>query len=220
MGGERAMNHRECLIGNVRRLISPVCAEKCYKVAEGVRLEDWARADLLVMNSADPVLAIVIADHVDMAALVDLRTRLPRLTAHPLEPRLHLMVPQADSLWEKSGSPGWSSLNQYASARSKQSIRIDVLGITLELDAVYAGLTQSPPSPHYYRLVVGFGLLSEDNPSLADLTDGIKKMLDTARARGMMTPGSERLVFLRWHLEHPETGIIIERSVLPKDSHD
>ena len=214
------MNHRECLIGNVRRLISPVCAEKCYKVAEGVRLEEGARADLLVMNGADPVLAIVIADHVDMAALVDLRTRLPRLTAHPLESRLHLMVPQADSSRESSGTSGWSSLNQYASARSKRPIRVDVIGTTLELDEVYAGLAESLPPPQYYRLVVGLGLLSEDNPSLADLTDGIKKMLDTARASGMMTPGSERLVFLRWHLEHPETGIIIERSVLPKDSHD
>ncbi|KJB91625.1 hypothetical protein N826_26745 [Skermanella aerolata KACC 11604] len=220
MGGERAMNHRECLIGNVRRLISPACVENCYTMAQRVHLDDGVIADLLVMNGAEPVLAVVVTEHTDMAALVDLKSTLPRLTAHPLEPRLHLMVPQADSPWENSGSPGWSSLNQYASARSKQSIRIDVLGITLELDAVYAGLTQSPPSPHYYRLVVGFGLLSEDNPSLADLTDGIKKMLDTARARGMMTPGSERLVFLRWHLEHPETGIIIERSVLPKDSHD
>jgi hypothetical protein len=220
MGGERAMNHRECLIGNVRRLISPACVENCYTMAQRVHLDDGVIADLLVMNGAEPVLAVVITEHTDMAALVDLRSTLPRLTAHPLEPRLHLMVPQADSPWENSGSPGWSSLNQYASARSKQSIRIDVLGITLELDAVYAGLTQSPPSPHYYRLVVGFGLLSEDNPSLADLTNGIDTMLDTARGSGMMTPGLEKLVFLRWHLEHPTSGIIIERSVLPKDRQD
>jgi hypothetical protein len=85
------------------------------------------------------------------------------------------------------------------------------------MDAVYAGLAESPPQPHYYRLVIGFGLLSEDDPSLADLTDGIEMMLDTARGSGMITPGSERLVFLRWHLEHPTSGIIIERSVLPKD---
>jgi hypothetical protein len=220
MGGERAMNHRECLIGNVRRLISPACVENCYTMAQRVHLDDGVIADLLVMNGAEPVLAVVVTEHTDMAALVDLRSTLPRLTAHPLEPRLHLMVPQADSPWENSGSPGWSSLNQYASARSKQSIRIDVLGITLELDAVYAGLTQSPPSPHYYRLVVGFGLLSEDNPSLADLTNGIDTMLDTARGSGMMTPGLEKLVFLRWHLEHPTSGIIIERSVLPKDRQD
>jgi hypothetical protein len=220
MGGERAMNHRECLIGNVRRLISPACVENCYTMAQRVHLDDGVIADLLVMNGAEPVLAVVVTEHTDMAALVDLRSTLPRLTAHPLEPRLHLMVPQADSPWENSGSPGWSSLNQYASARSKQSIRIDVLVITLELDAVYAGLTQSPPSPHYYRLVVGFGLLSEDNPSLADLTNGIDTMLDTARGSGMMTPGLEKLVFLRWHLEHPTSGIIIERSVLPKDRQD
>ena len=112
--------------------------------------DDGVVADLLVMDGAEPVLAVVIAEHTDMAALVDRRTTLPRLTAHPLEPRLHLMVSQADSPWENSGPPGWSSLNQYASARSKRPIRIDVLGITLELDAVYAGLTQSPPSPQYY----------------------------------------------------------------------
>lgn len=212
------MRHRDCLVGNVRRLISPACAGKGYTVAEGVHIDEGVKADLLVMNGADPVLAVVIAEHIDMAALADLRTTLPRITAHPLEPHLHLMVPQADSPRESSGSPGWSSLNQYASARSKRPIRVDVLGTTLGLDEVYAGLADNLPPSQYYRLVVGFGLLSEDNPSLADLTEGIEKMLDTARDSGMMTPGSERLVFLRWHLEHPSTGIIIERLVLPSAS--
>ena len=172
------------------------------------------------MNGADPVLAVVVTEYTDMAVLADIRTALPRLTAHPLEPRLHFMVPQTDTSGESSEPSNWSSLNQYASLRSKRPIRIDVLGTTLELDAVYAGLAESLPPPHHYRLVVGFGLLSEDNPSLADLTDGVDTMLDTARSSGMMTPGSEKLVFLRWHLEHPATGVIIERSVLPKDQQD
>jgi hypothetical protein len=128
------------------------------------------------------------------------------------------MVPQADSSRENLELSSWSSLNQYASDRSKQSIQVDVLGVTLDLDEVYAGLAESLPPPHHYRLVVGFGLLSEDNPSLADLTDDIDMMPGTARDSGMMAPGSERLVFLRWHLEHPATGIIIKRSVLPKDT--
>ena len=44
------MKHRERLTGNIRRLIGPACAGKCYTVAEGVRIDDEVRADLLVMN--------------------------------------------------------------------------------------------------------------------------------------------------------------------------
>ena len=72
---------------------------------------------------------------------------------------------------------------------------------------MYAGLAESLPPPHHYRLVVGFGLLSEDNPSLADLTDGVDTMLDTARSSGMMTPGSRRSSSFFagiWNIQRPE----------------